>query len=78
MNHVVVDFGPALLGVWVRLAIDNMLQFDHEFHDGRHYTNEYGEPVVYIRVRDSGEWSPENKESFAAALRFAQKLPHMW
>lgn len=82
MNHVRVDISPAKKGVWVRLDIDNLLQFKIHGrdapHDERYYTNEYGESVVYVRVRGSGEWSPEKKESFAAELRFARKLPHMW
>jgi hypothetical protein len=63
-------YGP---GVWARIAFRNLAQFSFE----RHYTNEYGEPVVYIRVPGSDRWSPEKKDEFAKELAWSVPLPEV-
>jgi hypothetical protein len=70
MNHVVVN--PAYgLGVWVRTALKNLVQFNFE----RHYASEYGEPVVYIRVPGSDRWPPAQMDEFAKELAWSAPLP---
>jgi hypothetical protein len=70
MNHVVVNpsYGR---GVWARIALKNLVQFNFE----RHYTSEYGEPVVYIRVPGSDLWPPEKADEFARELAWSRPLP---